>query len=100
MNRVNFGGRSGVIIDRCRDGVWLDGGEFRQLAEWWRTGGRIVHQANEVERLRRLEPPPAPRAGGMSPIDPRTVLTETVDKADTAATVLAVIGGLVAHLLS
>ena len=32
MNRVNFGARSGVIVDRCKDhGVWLDGGELRPL---------------------------------------------------------------------
>ena len=32
MNRVNFGVRSGVIIDRCKaHGVWLDGGELRHL---------------------------------------------------------------------
>ncbi|MBD3243468.1 MAG: hypothetical protein GF331_22955 [Chitinivibrionales bacterium] len=63
MNRVNFGHRSGVIVDRCRDhGVWLDGGELRHLMEWTKAGGQLLHQqaqrrnkeANE-RRRQRLE---------------------------------------------
>lgn len=45
MNRVNFGTRSGVIIDRCREhGIFLDGGELRQLLEWRRAGGQLLHE--------------------------------------------------------
>ncbi len=45
MNRVNFGTRSGVIIDRCREhGIYLDGGELRQLLEWRRAGGQLLHE--------------------------------------------------------
>jgi Zn-finger nucleic acid-binding protein len=98
MNRVNFGGRRGVIIDRCRDGVWLDGGEFRQLAEWWRTGGKHRHQANELERARRLNVPARPREAARGTIDPSS--GDAMDNADTAVTVLAVLGGMIAHLLS
>lgn len=98
MNRVNFGGRSGVIIDRCRDGVWLDGGEFQQLARWWRTGGKLRHQVNEIERVRRLEIPARPREAGRGTIDPST--GDAMDNAETAVTVLAVLGGLITHLLS
>ena len=40
MNRVQYGDRSGVIIDECRDhGIWLDPGELRQLIEWSMAGG-------------------------------------------------------------
>ena len=45
MNRVNFGARSGVVVDRCRDhGVWLDGGELRHLFEWMKAGGKLLDQ--------------------------------------------------------
>jgi Zn-finger nucleic acid-binding protein len=54
MNRVGFGARSGVVVDRCRDhGVWLDGGELRQLMEWTRAGGQLYHQ--EVQKRKAQE---------------------------------------------
>ncbi|MDQ1352798.1 MAG: hypothetical protein QG657_3104, partial [Acidobacteriota bacterium] len=58
MNRINFGAQSGVIVDKCKDhGVWLDGGELRQLMEWMKAGGRILDQQKqlETERIKRLE---------------------------------------------
>jgi Zn-finger nucleic acid-binding protein len=62
MSPHNFGGRSGVIPDKCGShGYWLDGGELRRLAEWWRVGGKHLHQQNEVERVRKVLNPPAPR---------------------------------------
>jgi len=43
MNRVNFGRRSGVVVDCCRNhGVWLDGGELRRLMEWKKAGGQVL----------------------------------------------------------
>jgi Zn-finger nucleic acid-binding protein len=55
MTRVNFGGRSGVILDRCgAHGVWLDGSELRRLTEWWRAGGKLLYQQNEADRAKRL----------------------------------------------
>ena len=43
MNRVNFGTKSGVIVNRCKnDGVWLDGGELRHLFEWMKAGGKLL----------------------------------------------------------
>ena len=55
MNRVNFGIKSGVIVDRCRDhGVWLDGGELRHLLEWMKAGGNILQQERQ-EQLKRTE---------------------------------------------
>ena len=48
MNRVNFGQRSGVIIDRCPEhGLWLDGGELRHLLEWVKAGGKMHSQKRE-----------------------------------------------------
>lgn len=55
MNRVNFGAKSGVIVNRCRDhGVWLDGGELRHLFEWMKAGGKILDQERQ-EQLRKEE---------------------------------------------
>lgn len=55
MYRVNFGTRSGVIIDRCKGhGVWLDGGELRHLFEWMKLGGKLLDQERQ-EQIRREE---------------------------------------------
>lgn len=44
MNRVNFGHRSGVIIDQCKKhGIWLESGEITHLMEWKKAGGQIIH---------------------------------------------------------
>jgi Zn-finger nucleic acid-binding protein len=51
MNRVNFGTKSGVIVDRCQDdGVWLDGGELRHLFEWMKAGGKLLDQQRREEQ--------------------------------------------------
>lgn len=51
MNRINFGTRSGVVIDRCKNhGVWLDGGELRHLFEWMKAGGRLLQKERDEER--------------------------------------------------
>lgn len=43
MNRVNFGRRSGVVVDQCRNhGVWLEGGELHRLMEWKKAGGQVL----------------------------------------------------------
>jgi Zn-finger nucleic acid-binding protein len=56
MNRVNFGTKSGVIVDRCRDhGVWLDGGELRHLFEWMKAGGKLLAQEKEKQSGRDFE---------------------------------------------
>jgi len=51
MNRINFGARSGVVIDRCKEhGVWLDAGELRQLCEWMKAGGQLLDKERAEER--------------------------------------------------
>jgi len=53
MNRVNFGVRSGVVVDRCREhGIWLDGGELRRLCAWMKAGGKLLSQERQ-EQLKR-----------------------------------------------
>jgi Zn-finger nucleic acid-binding protein len=55
MNRVNFGTKSGVIVDRCTDhGVWLDGGELRHLFEWMKAGGKLLQQERQ-EQIKKEE---------------------------------------------
>ncbi len=55
MNRVNFGTKSGVVVDRCKEhGVWLDGGELRHLFEWMKAGGRLLQQERQ-EQLKHTE---------------------------------------------
>jgi Zn-finger nucleic acid-binding protein len=50
MNRINFGSASGVIADKCRDhGLWLDGGELRQILEWVKAGGELFHKQKQLE---------------------------------------------------
>ncbi len=56
MSHLNFGGESGVILDRCgAHGVWVEGGELRRLLEWWRAGGKHIHQAHEQKKAARLK---------------------------------------------
>ncbi len=44
MSRVNFGYRSGVVIDRCTNhGIWLYSGEITHLMEWKKAGGQLLH---------------------------------------------------------
>ncbi len=71
MRRLNFGGRSGVIIDSCGlHGVWLDAGELNRLLGWWHAGGKHIHQAHELDKARALEelrrsaPPVFPASSG------------------------------------
>lgn len=51
MNRINFGTRSGVVIDRCKEhGVWLDAGELRQLCEWVKAGGQLLDKERQEQK--------------------------------------------------
>lgn len=52
MNRVNFGYRSGVVIDQCRKhGIWLDNGEITHLMEWKKAGGQLLDQQKNPQKL-------------------------------------------------
>jgi len=51
MNRVNFGAKSGVVVNRCKeDGVWLDGGDLRHLFEWMKAGGKLLDQERQEQQ--------------------------------------------------
>ena len=62
MNRRNFGRRSGVILDICREhGAWFDTDELARIVEWLRAGGlegarRLdAEERRDEERVRRLQ---------------------------------------------
>ena len=64
MNRRNFAGVSGVIIDVCReDGVWLDNQELNRIVQFLETGGmdkaRAV-EAREREHSEHMRARPVP----------------------------------------
>ncbi|MBL6986704.1 MAG: zf-TFIIB domain-containing protein [Methylobacter sp.] len=51
MNRLSFGYRSGVIIDRCqKHGIWLDNGEITHLMEWKKAGGQLLAQQKTQQK--------------------------------------------------
>ena len=58
MNRVNFGKRSGVVVDACaHHGTWFDADELRRVVEFVRDGGLDRARAQErmqLEEERRL----------------------------------------------
>lgn len=52
MARKRYSQASGVLINTCRaHGVWLDGGELRQIVEFIRAGGLDRARRVEQERL-------------------------------------------------
>jgi Zn-finger nucleic acid-binding protein len=56
MNRQNYGRRSGVVIDLCKEhGVWFDHDELRRVLEWVRQGGATHGEVTEAARLGERE---------------------------------------------
>ena len=56
MQRKNYGGRSGVIVDVCvQHATWVDGGELGRLIKWVQLGGakKDCPLDKERERLKR-----------------------------------------------
>lgn len=52
MNRKNFAGVSGVIVDVCKaDGVWFDRDELGRIVEFISKGGMETAKRRELERL-------------------------------------------------
>lgn len=71
MNRQNFGKRSNVVIDVCKEhGAWFDAHELGRILDWVRSGGLEQMRRDERERLRderrrtarASQPPPFSRA--------------------------------------
>ena len=57
MNRRNFGHRSGIVIDTCKEhGFWFDAHELDQVLRWIRQGGEqraLRRQADEERQAER-----------------------------------------------
>lgn len=67
MNRINFAGSSGVVLDACKPhGVWFDAQELSRIVAFIRAGGldasrekELRRLEEELQRLRRGVPAPA-----------------------------------------
>ena len=80
MVRKNYGGKSGVILDLCREhGLWFDARELEQVLHWIRGGGearayeRREQEQRQRERRRRISFDRETRsagAGAFSPAEP------------------------------
>jgi len=71
MNRKNFGGASGVIVDVCaRHGTWFDAGELPQVLAFVKSGGLVRERAREQERQRQARAHDRDMAGASSPPSP------------------------------
>jgi len=58
MRRINFGHRSGVIVDQCRDhGIWVDSGEITHLMEWKKAGGELLHANEKIKTNKKPSSP-------------------------------------------
>jgi Zn-finger nucleic acid-binding protein len=56
MNRSNFGKRSGVVLDRCKEhGIWFDARELETVLRWIRRGGERVAVEREASETRHRE---------------------------------------------
>jgi Zn-finger nucleic acid-binding protein len=56
LNRVNFGHRSGVIVDVCKNhGVWFERDELRQVLAFVQRGGleQMLRDAEEQTKIRQ-----------------------------------------------
>lgn len=54
MNRTNYGRRSGVLLDRCREhGFWFDAAELDAVLGWVRKGGEELAEERQREEERR-----------------------------------------------
>ena len=53
MHRMNYGRRSGVIVDTCREhGVWFDAQELDAILRWIQKGGEDRAQQQLKEEAR------------------------------------------------
>lgn len=97
MNRQNYGRRSGIILDLCREhGVWFDAHELEGVLAWVRRGGLAreeearEQEAREKERQERLAKLAERQPGSLlGPAEQRTgsvdLITSLIDLAGRAA---------------
>jgi Zn-finger nucleic acid-binding protein len=97
MQRMNFAGCSGVIIDMCREhGSWFDAKELQRIIQFIRGGGldrARQKQIQDLEQARRRALADNPRAGTMMPSYDRS------DATHDAFDVVWAAGELLVHFL-
>jgi Zn-finger nucleic acid-binding protein len=96
MNRHNFGGTSGIIVDVCRQhGTWYDAGELPRVLAFVQSGGleRARLFEREAQRRRELAATGAPAPMSLSRITGDTSLA--ADVAAAAAALLAHVTNLI-----
>lgn len=110
MSHLNFGGSSGAILDQCgTHGLWVEGGELRRLMEWWRAGGKHIHQQAEMKRAGQLryDHGDAPQRNFLSmslpPVNdgyspPGRPIDEPISGFDVSDRIVAVVSGLLGSL--
>jgi Zn-finger nucleic acid-binding protein len=53
MQRMNFAGASGVVIDICREhGTWFDNKELQQIIDFLRSGGMDRMREKQILELK------------------------------------------------
>jgi Zn-finger nucleic acid-binding protein len=104
MNRLNYAGRSGVVIEICRPhGIWLDRDQMRQIVQFIRAGGMDRTRAIEKEELRRqqLATETAARIGGPSSwMDNPMAPSVSIGHPDNVQLAADLIGGLASILFN
>jgi Zn-finger nucleic acid-binding protein len=101
MNRVNFAGRSGIIIDVCRGhGTWFDQDELRHVVEFIRAGGLEQARQREIERLEEARRQRMP-VGSIEPLASGSgdSIDDDWHSGWAVADFLAFVGGALARLL-
>jgi Zn-finger nucleic acid-binding protein len=97
MNRVNFAGTSGIVLDTCRThGTWFDKDELPAVIEFIRAGGLDDARRQALERL-RLERARLERAD--RPVAADLLTARPFDAEDEGPAGLALAGRLLRALL-
>lgn len=81
MRRINYGHRSGVVIDRCNaHGIWLDNGEITHLMEWKKAGGLLLHEQKSRDKPRKTQSVTRPLMARVNSVSPPSepVLLDTL----------------------
>lgn len=98
MNRVNFGRRSGIIVDVCRfHGTWFDAGELPGIVDFVMKGGLEEAERRHIEEMReqaRRAQSQARTSGSMPAVGHGTMAYES-----SSSLLGGVLGGIVGALL-
>jgi Zn-finger nucleic acid-binding protein len=55
MNRINYGRKSGVVINKCTShGIWLDSGQLNHILGWVKSGGFELDRICKEEEREKL----------------------------------------------